>query len=360
VTASDAAPPTAHVTAPEDSADTKPTVTVVIPNWNGAQHLPVCIESLRQQSQKSVEIIVVDNASRDGSLELLESYPEVRVLPQATNLGFTGACNVGLQAARGPIRVLLNNDTEAHPDWLQTVIDALARHPEVGMVASKMLLFDRRDILHTAGDYVTPDGLAHNRGVWAQDIGQYDHRAYVFSACGGSAAYRAAMLDDIGLLDDDFFFSFEDIDLAWRAQLAGWRCLFVPEAVVYHKLKASGGGATASYYDGRNRIYTLVKNYPSDMWHDHRRAILAAQWQLISTAVKAWRGRAARATLRGVVAGIVGMPKMWRKRRAIQAKRQVDRIYLERLMQPPYEISLRDASDGSTPQRGAKPDSDFV
>jgi GT2 family glycosyltransferase len=317
-----------------------PLVSVVIPNWNGAHHLPVCIESLRQQSYPAVEILLVDNASQDDSLEILASYPEVHTLPQKSNLGFTGACNVGLAAAKGSIRVLLNNDTETDPGWIAAVVAAFERHPEVGVVASKMRLFNRRDTLHTAGDYVTPDGMAHNRGVWKQDAGQFDRPAYVFSACGGSAAYRASMLDEIGLLDRDFFFSFEDVDLAWRAQLAGWRCLFAPDALVYHKLKASGGGVTASFYDGRNRIYTLVKNYPLDMWQDHRREVVQAQWQLIKTAGQAWRGAAARATLRGVLAGVLGIPRMWRKRRAVQAMRRADRIYLERLMQPPYEIPV--------------------
>ncbi|MCU0520189.1 MAG: glycosyltransferase family 2 protein [Anaerolineae bacterium] len=321
--------------------DDLPRVSVIIPNWNGAQHLPVCLDSLRRQTYPVTETIVVDNASQDASLSILRSYPEVRVLPQTTNLGFTGGCNAGLRAAKGTIRILLNNDTEAHPEWIAAIVKTFADHPEAGLVASKMLLFDRRDMLHTAGDYVTPDGLAHNRGVWVKDMGQYNHRGYVFSACGGSAAYRSTMLDEIGLLDEDFFFSFEDVDLAWRAQLAGWRCVFEPSAVVYHKLKASGGGATASYYDGRNRIYTLVKNYPADLWRTHRREVVAAQWDLVIAAAKAWRGPAARATLRGIAAGILGIPRMLRKRRIVQATRGiVDRVYLERLMQPPYEIRI--------------------
>ncbi len=330
--------------------ETLPQVSVIIPNWNGAHHLPVCLESLQQQSYPNIEVIVVDNASEDESLAILQRYPEVRVLPQATNLGFTGACNAGLRAASGEILILLNNDTETHPDWVSTVVKAFADHPEAGIVASKMLLFDRRDTLHTAGDYITPDGMAHNRGVWHKDAGQFNRTVYVFSACGGSAAYRATMLDEIGLLDEDFFFSFEDVDLAWRAQLAGWRCLFVPHAIVYHKLKASGGGTTASYYDGRNRIYTLVKNYPADLWRDHWKEVLSAQWGLVKTAAKAWRGPAARATLRGVAAGVLGIPRMLRKRRTIQAARTVDRLTLERLMQPPYEMKVtNDPRSSPTP-----------
>ena len=207
-------------------------------------------------------------------------------------------------------------------------------------LACSSFLFDRRDVLYTAGDYVTLDGLAHNRGVWQQDEGQYDHAAYVFSACGGSAAYCTAMLDEIGRLDGDFFFSFEDVDLAWQAQLAGWRCLYVPDAVVYHKLKASGGGVTASFHDARNRLWTLAKNYPPDLWRDYKGAVLRAQARIARDALQAWRGAAARATLRGLVAGVEGLPRMRRKRRAIQQRRVMDRGYLDRLMTPPYEIPL--------------------
>ena len=315
-------------------------LSVIIPNWNGAHHLPVCLDSLQRQTYAHVEIIVVDNGSHDESLDVLAQYPDVRTLALGENRGFTGACNAGFRAAQGDIQVLLNNDTEADPGWLAAVAAAFDAHPAVGLVASKMLLFDQRDTFHTAGDSITPDGLAHNRGVWQKDEGQYDQPVYVFSACGGSAAYRKTMLDQIGLLDDDFFFSFEDVDLAWRAQLAGWRCLYEPRAVVYHKLKASGGGVTASFHDGRNRIYTLVKNYPADLWRIHWQEVLGAQFSLAWEALRLWRGAAARATLRGLAAGVAGIPKMWRKRQAIQAARRVDAAYLEKLMSPPYAIPL--------------------
>ncbi|HRU94658.1 MAG TPA: glycosyltransferase family 2 protein, partial [Anaerolineae bacterium] len=140
--------------------------------------------------------------------------------------------------------------------------------------------------------------------------------------------------------DDDFFFSLEDVDLAWRAQLAGWRCLYLPSAVVYHKLKASGGGVTASFYDGRNRLWVLAKNYPADLWRVHWREVLGGVRRTGWAALKAWRGKEARATLRGMAAGVGGLPRMVRKRRQIQAQRRVERAYLERLMSPPYEIAL--------------------
>jgi GT2 family glycosyltransferase len=308
-------------------------VSIIIPNWNGARHLPTCLESLRRQTLHELEVIVADNGSSDDSLPLLaRDYPEVRVLALGENRGFAGACNAGMRVAQGEFVVLLNNDTEADPQWLEEVVAAFRRHPQAGMVASKMLLFDRRDTLHTAGDFYRLDGLPGNRGVWQRDEGQYDQDAYVFSACGGSAAYRQAMLREVGLLDEAFFYSCEDLDLAWRAQLAGWRCVFAPRAVVYHKLSATGGGPIASFYDGRNSIYLLAKDYPGDLWRKHWRAILRTQMGLAWEALRAWRGAAARARLRGMLAAILGVPRMLHKRRAVQRSRQVDLTYLQGIL----------------------------
>jgi GT2 family glycosyltransferase len=309
-------------------------VSVIVPNWNGVEHLPTCLESLRRQSFEDFEVIVADNGSTDGSLALLNlDFPEAHVLALGKNRGFAGACNAGMRTARGAFIALLNNDTEVDRRWLAEVVAAFERHPEAGLVASKMLLFDRRDTLHTAGDFYRVDGLPGNRGVWQRAEGQYDEEEYVFSACGGSAAYRRTMLEQVGLLDEDFFFSCEDVDLAWRAQLAGWRCIYTPQAIVYHKLSATGGGTTASFYDGRNTIYVLIKDYPSDLWRFHWRAILRAQLRIAGRALRAWRGAAARARLRGQLVGLVlGVPRMLPKRRAVQRSRRVDRGYLERIL----------------------------
>jgi GT2 family glycosyltransferase len=311
----------------------QPLTSIVIPNWNGAHHLPACLDSLRAQTYPGVETIVADNGSTDDSLELMaRNYAWVRVLALGENLGFTGACNAGMQAAQGEFVVLLNNDTEADSHWIEEVVAAFERHPEAGLVASKMLLFDQRDTFHTAGDFYRVNGIPGNRGVWQKDEGQYDREEPVFNACGGSAAYRKTMLDQIGLLDEDFFFSCEDLDLAWRAQLAGWRCIYAPRAVVYHKLKASGGGVTASFHDGRNFIYLLAKDYPGDLWRAHWRAILRAQLRITVEALRAWRGAAARARLRGQLAGLLGIPKMLRKRSQVQRSRIVDRSYLDSIL----------------------------
>jgi GT2 family glycosyltransferase/ADP-ribose pyrophosphatase YjhB (NUDIX family) len=319
-------------------ADALPLVSVVIPHWNGIEYLPVCLDSLRRQTYPQVEIIVVDNASTDGSQAFVsENYPEVHLIALPENRGFTGGCNAGMKAAQGDVIILLNNDTEVEPNWIEEVVAAFDRHPEAGMVASRMLLFDRRDTLHTAGDTYSVDGQAGNRGVWQLDGPRYNREEPVFSACGGSAAYRRSMLDETGFLDDDFFFSMEDIDLAWRAQLAGWRCIYAPGAVVYHHLKATGGGATASYYDGRNMLWVIAKNYPGPLLRRYWRQVFRAQAGLAWEALRAWRGEAARARLRGMLAGLWRMPAMLHKRKRIQAGRKESLAVIESLLAPPAD-----------------------
>ncbi len=299
-------------------------ISIVIPNWNGAHHLPDCLDSLRRQRYPRFEVILVDNGSTDDSLALLaQAYPEVRLIALGENRGFAPACNLGMRAARGEILVLLNNDTETDPGWLDALVAAFERWPGAGAVASKMLLFDRRDHLHTAGDFYRLDGTPGNRGVWQRDEGQFDEQEPVFSACGGSAAYRRAMLDQVGLLDESFFFSCEDVDLGWRAQLAGWACVYAPGAIVYHKVSATGAGIVNSFYDGRNFIYLIVKDYPWSLLRHHWRAVLCAQVRITRQALRAWRGEAARARLRGQVAGLLGIPRMLRARRAVQRTRRV-------------------------------------
>jgi GT2 family glycosyltransferase len=327
--------PSSHsqAAAPGSAAPNPPRASVVIPNWNGAHHLPVCLDALKAQTYPSLEIIVVDNGSTDGSQRLVaEQYPQVRLLALDRNLGLTGGNNIGFRTAQGEILISLNNDTEVHPRFVEALIAALQEYPQAGMAASKMLLFDQRDILHSAGDGYGKDGIPFNRGVWQRDEGQFDKPGWIFGGCGGAVAYRRAMLDDVGLFDESFFMYCEDVDLNWRAQLAGWKCWYAPQAVVYHKLSATGGGPIASFYTGRNTLWVMAKNYPQALLRKNWRHVLRAQWAVSRDALRAWRGAAARARLRGQLAGLVGWPKMLAKRRAIQAARRVSDDYVLSLM----------------------------
>ncbi|MFC2015918.1 glycosyltransferase family 2 protein [Chloroflexota bacterium] len=306
-----------------------PLVSIVIPNWNGKQHLPVCLDALRAQTYPHVQVILVDNGSTDGSQAFVEhNYPEVQLLALDHNLGLTGGCNAGFQVAEGEILISLNNDTEATPRFVEELFAALQSHPGAGMAAAKMLLFDRRDVLHSAGDGYGLDGIPFSRGVWERDEGQFDEPGWVFGGCGGAVAYRRAMLDAVGLFDESFFMYCEDVDLNWRSQLAGWRCWYAPQAVVYHKLSATGGGPIASFYTGRNTLWVIAKNYPRALLRESWRQVVRAQWHVTRDALRAWRGEAARARLRGQLAGLLGWPKMLKKRRAIQATRKVADAYI--------------------------------
>jgi GT2 family glycosyltransferase len=316
-----------------ETSNVKPQISVIIPNWNGVHHLPTCLDSLRRQTYPNFEVIVVDNGSTDGSLELLRGdYGEVKVVALPENRGFAGGVNAGLRQAQGEVIAVFNNDAEADPYWLEELVKGLARHPEAGMATPKVLLFDRRDVINSAGDFYGVDGVPGNRGVWQRDEGQFDNEEYVFGAAGVAAAYRRAMLDEVGLFDEELFSFCEDVDLAWRAQLAGWKCIYVPTAVVYHKLSATGGGKIASFYCGRNFIYVIAKDYPTSLLRRYWRRVIGAQINIAWEALKAWRGEAARARLRGQLAGLLGLPRMVPKRRAVQAKRRVSDEYLESIL----------------------------
>jgi GT2 family glycosyltransferase len=291
--------------------------SVIIPNWNGMRLnvLPTCLESLRRQTYSNFETIVVDDCSTDGSQAFIgREYPAVRLVALEKNRGFAPAVNEGIRAARGDVIVLLNNDTEADPRWLEEIARALAENPRAGMVACKLRLFDRRNCLHSAGDFYRVDGIPGNRGVWEEDHGQYDDAHGVFGACAGAAAYRQTMFSEIGGFDEQLGSYCEDVDLNWRARLAGYAVAYAPRAIVYHRVSATGGGALASFFVGRNFIWVLAKNYPASLWKKYRRRIIQAQWQIAQDALHNLRGAAARARLRGQIAGILGLPR-WLKRR---------------------------------------------
>lgn len=295
-------------------------ISVIIPNWNGVrlQLLPACLESLRRQTFRDFETLVVDDASTDDSVTFLaRDYPEVRVLALAKNGGFAAAVNAGVKQARGENIVLLNSDTEADPAWLNELAKTLDENPNAGMVACKLRLFDKRDHIHSAGDFYRVDGIPGNRGVWEQDCGQYDSPEGIFGPCGGAAAYRQSMLDEIGVFDEELGSYCEDVDLNWRARLAGYSCAYASRAIVYHKVSATHGGPLASFFVGRNFILVLAKNYPAGLWKKYRSRIVRAQLGITREALTSWRGAAARARLRGQVAGLLALPRWLGKRKNV-------------------------------------------
>jgi GT2 family glycosyltransferase len=311
-----------------------PLASVIVPTLNGAHLLPDCLDSLMRQSYANLEIIVADGASTDRTHELLASvYPTARLLRLRRNAGFSGNVNAGFRAARGDVLCLLNNDAQAERDWVAVCVETLSTRPAIGSVASKVLFSDRRTI-NSAGDLFGRDGAARQRGTGQPDGKAWDEPGPIFGAMGGAAAYRRTMLADVGLLDEAFFMYLEDVDLAFRAQLLGWGCHYEPLARVYHQGSATGGGVLASFYNGRNLIRLLAKDLPTSLVTRMLPDILRYQARRAVQAMRAWRGSAARATLRGQLSGMVGLPRHLADRPPIQRRRRISDASLYAMLSP--------------------------
>ncbi len=239
-------------------------VTVIIPNYNGMKFMEPCMEALKKQTCRDFDLLVVDNGSTDGSVEWLKEH-QVPSVFLAENTGFSGAVNVGIQAAKTPYVILLNNDTEAEPEYVAELLAAIEASPRIFSVSPKMIQMYHRDLMDDAGDMYSLMGWAYQRGV-GQEIGRYDRPCHVFSACAGAAIYRRAVFEEIGYFDEMHFAYLEDIDVGYRAKIAGYYNRYCQGAVVYHV----GSGTSGSRYNSfkvklaaRNNVYLNYKNMPA-------------------------------------------------------------------------------------------------
>ena len=250
-----------------------PRVSVIIVNYNGKGLIANCLKALEDQSLKDFEIVVVDNASLDDSLHEIQRFLEkglidspVKLIPLGKNSGFGGGNLEGLRHANGEYIALLNNDTEPDKRWLEEFIMAMDSDPNVGICASKLIVYGT-DIIDSAGDGFSFSLKGFKRGE-GERASSYNIKEYVFGACAGAALYRRKMIDEVGFLDEDFFLIHEDTDLNIRAQLYGWKVLYVPTAMVYHKTRSTIGrmSKTAVYYTLRNSEFVRVKNIPFSLF----------------------------------------------------------------------------------------------
>jgi len=313
-------------------------LSVIVVNWNGREHLDVCLGSLLRQTLARIEIILVDNGSSDGSLALVAERfgAAVRVVALPDNRGYAGGLNAGLCVARGRFLLPLNSDTEVAPTCCALLVAAADAHPTTGMFAPKILAFDDRQLIDNVGHMLYADGLSRGRGRLERDRGQYDTAEEIALPSGCAVLLRRSMLADIGLFDADLFAYCDDTDLGLRGRLAGWRCRSVPDAMVFHKYSAASAAYSPlkAFLVERNRVWVAVKCLPgpllaiSPLFTALR--LLAQAWGALSG-----RGAAGRFTqshsarqlvgvlLRAYAAALGGLPGAWRKRRAIQGVRRV-------------------------------------
>lgn len=244
-------------------------ITVIIPNFNGMKFLPDCIASLKKQTAGEFEILIVDNGSKDGSLEWIkeEKTKDTRIslieLPE--NKGFAGGVNAGLRAADSEFVILLNNDTVAEPDFIEKLYERIKDSEDIFAVSAQMIKASDHSLIDSAGDGITWVGWAYQRGI-DEKTELYQNEKDVFSACAGAAIYRKKIIDEIGLFDEMHFAYLEDVDLSWRARLAGYRIIYLPSAKVYHLGSATSGSKYNAFkvrLSSRNNIYLHYKNQPT-------------------------------------------------------------------------------------------------
>jgi len=317
-----------------------PLVSVVIPNWNGKEYLRDCIASLREQTYNNLEIIVVDNASTDDSVEYLrKSFPEVKVIKHSKNLGFGAANNTGIRAAQGKYIMMLNNDTRLEPKCIEELRKSIDKDEKFGACASKILLEYESNLLDVAGIAVCLDGLSIGRGRLERGD-KFNDEEEVFFASDCACLYKKEMLDDIRLTkeiyDEDFFAYADETDMGWRAQLAGWKCIYNPEAVVHHLHSASSSNYSPfkAFLVERNRIWVAVKSFPvSFLVLGIFYTILRYFYQALGALTG--KGAAGKFTkeankfelikilIKANISALLGLPKMLKKRREIMKKKRI-------------------------------------
>ncbi|MCZ2150060.1 MAG: glycosyltransferase [Bryobacterales bacterium] len=336
------------------------TLSVIVVNWNRKELLRACLASLLSQEGVQKEIIVVDNGSSDGSVQMLEQeFRSVKVIRNTVNLGFCAANNQGIAAASGEFIALLNNDAEACPNWLYELRRVFDSRPDVGMAASKVLVWEDPRRIDKAGHLIYLDGQNRGRGSGELDVGQYDTMEEILWPDGCAAMYRRGMLQQIGGFDEDFFAYADDAELGLRARIAGWRCFYTPAAVVRHHRGATLGVRSLRRVEliERNRILLAAKLFPwSLLWLNgafYLARLLAGAWAALRgkgeiSRFPGWgnKFRVALAMLKGDMEALRMLPKIPRKRRQVARIRKLTAAEIRRLLWN-KRISLKTLSQES-------------
>lgn len=295
-------------------------VTVIIPSWNGYSLLKKCLPALLAQPG-NFQIIVVDNGSTDGTVTALtQDFPMVQTIALPENLGFSGAVNAGIKAAGTNDVILLNNDTQVQPGWLDALRQAASEFTSYHLYCSKVVLTRSPDQIDTVGDGFTIAGFGYKH-CWLSPSNETPVTPFeVFGGSGCALMIRRETINRVGLFDDDFFAFGEDLDYSFRARLAGCRVLSIPDAVVYHDVRATAPGEKTLFWYHRNLIWLIIKNYPWQLlllYAPH--VMIHMLLVLLRSTLRGW----ANTYICSVFAALKGLPDMLRKRRLIQASREI-------------------------------------
>jgi len=313
-----------------------PLISVIVLNWNGKEYLYSCLESVKAQTYPNMETILVDNASTDGSAEYIKNlFSDLHVIINRENMGYGGGNNRGIREAKGRYIFILNSDTEIEKDCLELLWECIETNKNIGVTTPKILLYDRRDTIDAAGLTIYLDGLSIGRGR-LEPQEKYCRREEVFFGSGCASLFRREMLEEISLFDEGFFAYAEDTDLGWRANLAGWKAYYVPEAIVYHHHSKKFGtySSMKAFLVERNRIWVAWKNFPLPilcLWPFY--TLSRYFYQGIGTLIR--RGASGRfgqessplllifILMKAYLSGLRGLPAILRKRKEVQSKKRI-------------------------------------
>jgi GT2 family glycosyltransferase len=311
-------------------------ITIIIPNINGKEHLETCFSSIAAQKYNNYKLILVDNNSTDGSVELVQTnYPQAEIIRFDYNSGFAKAVNAGIKIAMSKYNsqyiLLLNNDIELGNNFLQTAADTFDKIPQTDIIAVKMMNFFNRDIIDDTGNFITKKGgTSYARGNGEKDEGQYDKAEFIFGACAGAAFYRKGVFEKAGYFDEDFFAYLEDIDLSFRAQLAGLKCYYQPDAVCYHK---RGGSAVSTFkfqarMNERNIIWVRIKNYPLILYILYQPLFFLSRVRRLYLILRIHGFQSFLSAFMGYIQGILKSVFQLPKRFSVQRLKKVNYIYI--------------------------------
>ncbi|MBI4446797.1 MAG: glycosyltransferase family 2 protein [Acidobacteria bacterium] len=306
-----------------------PTVSLIVVNYNGKDFIAECLDSILRQSRPPEEVIVVDNASSDNSRHLVQSYREVKLIALGRNVGYPAACNQGIDASQGNLVAVLNNDIVLDPRWLEHLIAAVASPWDFW--ASRIVFSSDPSRIDSAGDGMAVIGSAFKIGH-RQPASRYLESKEVFGCCAAAALYRRSVLEDLGGFDPDFFLVYEDADLNMRARLRGFRCLYVPEALVLHRVNSSIGTFSNSYvYHGhRNSEVVFWKNMPASLLLRYLPERIL--FNLISFVYFLFKGRGGP-FIKSKLDFVRMFPKIIEKRRGVQTSRRIAPSQLKTLLE---------------------------